>query len=278
MEGEYERVSDRARSIVTKLWTYAVEFGTIVHKLAAVETQSVLRSLGASVRELRETRGLSRRELAGRSGLSERFLAQVESGEGNPSVVSLLQIARALGTTGALLLAAPVKRGAIALLGLRGAGKTSIGRALSKKLKLQFVELDHNIEQAAGLSLQEIFVVHGETYYRELEFQAIGRLFPREDPVVIAAGGGIITHRESFDSLREHARTVWLKADPEEHWNRVVAQGDHRPMENDPLAMERLRSLLAAREPLYASADFTVDTTGRTIADVVREICEWARA
>lgn len=245
---------------------------------AESRTEPMLRTLGLRVRALREQRGWSRRELSVHTDLSERFLAQIETGDGNPSVGSLLQIARALSTTASALLEAPPRSRAIALLGLRGAGKSSIGSALAKKLNIQFAELDQRIEEAAGLALQEIFVLHGENYYRELERRALESLFPREDAIVIAASGGIVTNRETFDFLRERALTVWLRADPEDHWNRVVAQGDHRPMENDPLAMDRLRSLLAEREPMYARADFTVDTSSRTPDEVVTAIHGWLHA
>lgn len=237
-----------------------------------MRVEPMLQTLGGRIRQLREQQALTRRELGERADLSERFLAQIETGVGNPSVASLIQIARALGTTASALLAAPPRSRAVALLGLRGAGKSSIGRALADLLNVTFIELDQKIEEAAGLALQEIFILHGENYYRELEKKAVEKLFPREDTIVIAASGGIVTNPQSYDLLREHATTIWLKADPEDHWNRVVAQGDHRPMANDPLAMDRLRALLAEREPLYARAEFTIQTSGRRESAVAREI------
>jgi XRE family aerobic/anaerobic benzoate catabolism transcriptional regulator len=212
----------------------------------------LLRDLGDRVRTLRDARGLSRRELAERSRLSERFLAQVETGDGNPSVVTLAQIARALDTTTSDLLTLPVKRKPVALLGLRGAGKSTIGRALAAKLRLPFVELDQLVEDAAGLSLQEIFVLHGEDDYRRLERESLDKLLARDERFVCAASGGIVTNPQAFERLRSQATTIWLRAKPEDHWNRVIEQGDRRPMANDPLAMERMRELLTRREPLYA--------------------------
>jgi XRE family aerobic/anaerobic benzoate catabolism transcriptional regulator len=224
---------------------------------------------------MREQLGVSRRELAARARLSERFLAQVESGEGNPSVVSLLQIAGALKTTGAALLEGPARREAVVLLGIRGAGKSTVGRALAGALGVPWIELDQKIEESAGLALQEIFVLHGEDYYRDLEREALSRLVPAASRVVIAASGGIVTNRATFDMLKQNAVTVWLRAAPEDHWNRVVAQGDHRPMGNDPLAMERLRELLKQRENLYAEADLAVDTSAHPVGDVVKQIVQF---
>lgn len=210
--------------------------------------------------------------LAQRTGLSERFLAQVESGEANPSILSLSQIAEALGTSAASLLSASEAPATIALLGLRGAGKSTVGRALSARLGIPFIELDARIEEAAGLSIREIFELHGEEYYRRSELETLQSVLSRGEPLILATGGGIVTHRESFDLLRQNATTVWLKATPEEHWDRVVAQGDHRPMENDPLAMAHLRELLARREDLYRTADHIVDTSARSIDEVVESI------
>ncbi|MBI3817240.1 MAG: helix-turn-helix domain-containing protein [Planctomycetes bacterium] len=242
-----------------------------------MRVEPLLRTLGGRIRALRDEHGWSRRVLAQRTSLSERFLAQIETGEANPSVASLLQIARALDTSASELLAAPPRSRAVALLGLRGAGKSSVGVELAKKLRQPFIELDQRIEESAGLALQEIFILHGEDYYRELERREVEKLFPREDSVVIAASGGIVTNRETFDLLRAHATTIWLRADPGDHWSRVVEQGDHRPMQNDPLAMDRLRALLAERAPLYARADATIDTSGKSVAAVVAEIAAWLK-
>lgn len=239
----------------------------------------LLRDLGRRARALRGARGLTLRELAARSSLSPRFLVQIESGEGNVSVLKLAALARALGTTPAALLseappaAAPVATPpVIALLGLRGAGKTTVGRRLARRLRVPFVELDRRVEQAAGLTLAEIFALHGEDYYRRLEREALQEVLDQDRPVVLATGGGIVNSPETYALLRRRAVTVWLRANPEDHWNRVVQQGDRRPMADNPEAMGELRRLLAAREALYAGADHTVDTSRLTADGVARAV------
>ena len=237
----------------------------------------LLSSLGTRIRGLRVRREWSRRELASAAGLSERFLAQVESGRGNPSVLSLERIAAALDTSPAALLAAPSVPLLVALLGLRVAGKSSVGQRLAMQLGLPFIELDARIEEAAGLTLREIFEMHGEGYYRSCEREALGAILTGGKRAVLATGGSLVTHAENFGTLRRHAVTVWLQATPEEHWSRVVAQGDHRPMANDPLAMAHLRDLLARRQDLYAEADHTVPTSGVPIERVVDRLEAIAR-
>ena len=236
----------------------------------------LLTELGQRVRALRSARGLTLQELSERAQLSTRFLVQVEAGEGNISVRKLAGLAEALGTTPASLLTAPAEPGppTIALLGLRGAGKTTIGRRVARRLRLPFVELDRRIEQAAGLTLPEVFALHGEAYYRRLERETLERVLD-EGPVVLATGGGLPTSPETWSLLKQRALTVWLRARPEDHWNRVVQQGDKRPMADNPQAMAELRRLLAAREPLYAQAHHTVDTTrgeAATAAEVEKRV------
>jgi len=238
-----------------------------------IAAMSFLGAVGAQVRSQRERRGWSRRELAAASGVSERFLAQLEGGEGNISLRRFAEVAHALGTTPAALLApaeaAPTAR-PIALLGVRGAGKSSVGAALAKKLGLRFVEVDREIEEAAGLALADIFTLHGEAYYRRVEREVLTRLVAQ--PGVLATGGSIVNDATNFALLEKRARTVWLRATAEDHWNRVVAQGDQRPMAENPHAFEELRALLAARQKLYARADRTVDTSGKTVKQVVAEL------
>jgi XRE family transcriptional regulator, aerobic/anaerobic benzoate catabolism transcriptional regulator len=238
----------------------------------------LLTGLGRRVRELRGEQGLTLQELAARSDLSPRFLVQVESGEGNISVRKLAGLARALRTTPATLLSGPAEAApqTIALLGLRGAGKTTVGRKLARRLRLPFVELDQRIEQAAGLTLPEIFALHGETYYRRLERETLERVL-EEGPLVLATGGGLPTSPETWSLLKRRARTVWLRAKPEDHWNRVVQQGDRRPMGDNPQAMAELRQLLEAREPLYAEAEQTVDTSRLQAGGVTQAIARHIR-
>lgn len=234
---------------------------------------SLLATVGARVRAARERHGMSRRELSSKCGVSERFLAQLEGGQGNISLARFADVAAALDTTPAELLAGAgvVRRpGApVALLGVRGAGKSTIGAHLARRLAARFVEVDQRIEQAAGLALGEIFEMHGEAYYRRLEREVLAQLLAEARPVVLAAGGSIVNDPSNYGLLRERARTVWLRARAEDHWNRVVQQGDQRPMAENPHAFAELRALLAAREPLYASAHHVVDTTGRSVDEVV---------
>lgn len=228
-------------------------------------------SLGRRARAHRLSRGWTLREIAERSGVSPRFLVQLEAGRGNISVRRLADVALALETTPAVLLseADVPKPSVIALLGLRGAGKTTIGRRLAKRRRVSFVELDKRIEQAADLSLGEIFALHGEDYYRRIEREVLQDVLNEGRPIVLATGGGLVASPETFALLRRSAVTVWLRATPEDHWNRVVRQGDRRPMADHPQAMADLRTLLATREPLYASADHTVDTSSGSVEKIV---------
>jgi XRE family transcriptional regulator, aerobic/anaerobic benzoate catabolism transcriptional regulator len=239
----------------------------------------LLRSLGQRARARRLERGWTLRDVAERSGVSPRFLVQLEAGRGNISVRRLADVARALEMTPAALIALPPERGepVVALLGLRGAGKTTVGRRVARRLRVPFVELDRRIEQAANLSLAELFSLHGEEYYRKLEREVLQAVLDDHRPIVLATGGGIVTSPDTYALLRRSALTIWLRASPEDHWNRVVRQGDRRPMANHPQAMSDLRMLLNSREPLYASAAHTVETSGRPIDRIVEEIAGISR-
>lgn len=238
---------------------------------------SYLETVGATVRSHRERRGWTRKELAQHSGVSERFLAQLETGDGNISLRRFADVAHALGTSPSVLLApadAPAAVKPIALLGVRGAGKSSVGTALARRLGVAFIELDQRIEETAGLPLGEVFAVHGEAYYRRIEREVLTQLLAVPAGMVLATGGSIVNDPTSYALLRARCRTVWLRATPEDHWNRVVAQGDQRPMAENPHAFAELRALLAARETLYARAEHTIDTRGLRVPQVVAAIAE----
>jgi XRE family aerobic/anaerobic benzoate catabolism transcriptional regulator len=245
---------------------------------------SLLAGIGAAVRAAREERGLSRRALSDRSGVSERFLADLEAGSGNISVARLAEVAKALGTSASALLAAAegeagrapapedARRPLIALVGLRGAGKSAIGCRLAKELGVPFFEQDQLVERAAGLSLADIFSLHGEAYYRRLAREVLLRFLSETDAFVLATGGGIVTDREAYRMVQKRCTTVWLRAAPEDHWERVLQQGDTRPGEASADAKSELRALLAAREPLYAQSDVTVDTSRLGLEGSIREV------
>lgn len=242
--------------------------------------EDILALLGDRVHQARVGRRWTLRELAERSGISMRFLVQLEAGRANISVKRLADLAHAFGLPPVALLMdrdaddAPV----VALLGLRGAGKTTVGKRLARRLHVPFVELDRRIEQAADMPLNDLFSIYGEDHYRRLERETLAALLSDPHPMVLAAGGGIVASPDTYAMLKKSAVTVWLRATPEDHWERVVAQGDKRPMADHPQAMADLRALHAARQPLYATADHTVETTGRTIDQVVDSVVAVAGA
>jgi XRE family transcriptional regulator, aerobic/anaerobic benzoate catabolism transcriptional regulator len=278
------------------------------------DASTTLAELGARIRAWRARRGMTRKQLAQDSGLSERFLADVEAGKGNASINSLEATARALNIAlvdllqdsprPALARVASVlshlddaqldhayqllagqfgigedkgrdKR--LALIGLRGAGKTTLGAQLAAHRGVPFIELDREVEREAGTSMNEILLLHGQAGYRRYERRALLRI-AEEHPegVVMTTGGSIVSERETFDLLQSRFYCVWIKASPEEHMARVVAQGDMRPFDSTrgatTEALEDLRRILGSREALYARADAVVDTASRTVKQSLKDL------
>jgi XRE family aerobic/anaerobic benzoate catabolism transcriptional regulator len=253
----------------------------------------LLDRLAASVRARRKDRALTLRELGQSAGVSERFLVLLEAGRANVSVVKLDDIARALGSTASALLADESAHAAgeaarpplVALLGLRGSGKSAIGARAAARLGWPFVELDEAVEAHAGMALAELFELHGGDYYRRVQREEVARLVGAGAGGFLATGGGLVADHETFGRLRGAALTIWLKARAEDHYARVLAQGDTRPAANREDAMRELRALLRARRPLYELADHVVDTSAlgleRSVERVVRcarEACAKTRA
>lgn len=267
--------------------------------------------LGDRVKELRARRGMTRRILARDSGVSERYLAQLESGAGNISIVLLRALARALdvpldsivreGPEAALEIAevnallgrlapseviearnilaarfgapgAGLRLGRIALIGLRGAGKSTLGKRLAAQREVPFIELDREVEAASGMTLSEIFDLYGQAGFRRLERQALDRILGTTPRFVVAAGGSIVSQPDTFAELLLGCFTVWIRARPAEHMQRVIAQGDLRPMADNAEAMADLERILAGREALYSKADATVDTAGRSVESTLEEL------
>jgi XRE family aerobic/anaerobic benzoate catabolism transcriptional regulator len=240
---------------------------------ASNEDAIYLRNLGERVRRARMDKNITRKALANSSGVSERYLAQLESGEANVSVLLLREIARALELSAASLLSEQLPAGhRIALIGLRGAGKSTVGKLLADQLHAPFIELDREIEHASGLSIGMILDMYGQEGFRRLERQSLERVLKAQADFVLATSGGLVQDAETYNRLRETCRTVWLRTSPEEHMQRVIGQGDMRPMGNNAQAMDALKRILAEREPLYAQADTTQNTSGRTPETIAAEI------
>jgi len=269
-----------------------------------------LAGLGDRVRDARLRRGMSRKILARDSGVSERYLAQLEGGEGNVSILLLRQIAAALdirlteligegsGEAAELALitqflkrlprqtlaavrtqlvrkyggAHEERRNRIALIGLRGAGKSTLGARLAKALDAPFVELDREIEREAGTSLSEIFLLYGQAGYRRYERRCLEKVLEKHERVVIATGGSIVSEPGTYELLLSACFAVWLRAEPEEHMARVVAQGDTRPMAGNVQAMDDLRRILDGRAALYRQADVVVNTAGKSVEKSFAEL------
>ena len=221
--------------------------------------------LGERVRAWRTENSMTRKALAQASGVSERYLAQLEAGEGNISVLLLRKVARAMGVPVESLVReeAPPQK-CIALLGLRGAGKSTLGARLAGSLKVPFVELDREVEKEAGAALGEVFAMYGQEGFRRFERRALERVLAQNGRAVIATGGSLVTDPGTYKMLLERCTCVWLKASPEEHMARVIAQGDMRPFKGRSAALEEIRTLLADRDRLYRRADLVLDTSGKS--------------
>jgi XRE family aerobic/anaerobic benzoate catabolism transcriptional regulator len=272
---------------------------------------SFLKLLGDRVREARARRGMTRKILARDSGVSERYLAQLETGQGNISILLLRDIARALDlpvealvyngpeppidlvhTTeflrrlpgeelaqarslllehfGGVDLAA--RRGRVALIGLRGAGKSTLGAMLAERIEVPFLELDRLIEQESGVSLSAIFDLYGQSGFRRFERRCLDDVIERYPRFVLATGGSLVSEPATFERLLTMCYTVWLHASPEDHMQRVIAQGDMRPMADSRESMSDLQRILAVREPLYRKADLSIDTSAGPLTNALHRV------
>jgi XRE family aerobic/anaerobic benzoate catabolism transcriptional regulator len=241
------------------------------------EGDEFLRLFGERVRELRTSRGMTRKRLAQASGVSERYLAQLEAGQANCSILILRQLAGALSVPATTLVEGgerAVRDGRIALVGLRGAGKTTLGTLLAERLSVPFVELDREIEREAGVALATIFDFYGPQGYRRLERQCLERVLATQPRFVLATGGSLVTEPSTYALLRSSCYTVWLTASAGEHMERVIAQGDMRPMAGNRAAMGDLQRILASREALYRQADVEVSTSGRPVREVLESLLD----
>ena len=277
---------------------------------------SALKVLGDRVRQARARRGMTRKQLARDSEVSERYLAQIEVGHGNISVLVLRQLAKALDVPpDVLLLEGPeppvefvhtveflrrlslenlqlarqmlldhfggidpaARHRRIALIGLRGAGKSTLGAALAERLEMPFLELDRLIEQESGLTLDLIFEFYGQAGFRQLERQCLEDVLQRTPRFVIATGGSLVSEPGTFERLLSSCFTVWLRTSPEEHMQRVIDQGDLRPMSNHRDAMSDLKRILTEREVLYGKADIQIDTSGRGFTESLEMLIQKLR-
>jgi XRE family transcriptional regulator, aerobic/anaerobic benzoate catabolism transcriptional regulator len=280
------------------------------HATETDRAHSVLNRLAERVRTVRNGRGMSRKVLAHHARVSERYLAQLEAGKGNISIMLLWRIAHALGVPVAALVEererpldavllenllerlspeqwaearsvllarfggspGAKRRDRIALIGLRGGGKSTAGAPLAKRLGAPFVELDREIEAASGMQLAQMFEMFGQETFRRAERQALEATLQMHDKFVLATGGGLVTEPGTFELLLASCLTVWVRADPDAHMSRVIAQGDLRPMADSARAMDDLLAILKSREPLYATADVILDTSGKTVDESVEEL------
>jgi len=267
------------------------------------DLDTYLKRLGERVRNVRSRRAMSRKALAKHSDVSERYLAQLEGGTGNCSIVLLRRIARALSVPVAELIddrpersidslllmqlldrlapaqvaeardfllsrfggaTSEMRRARIALIGLRGGGKSTLGSLLAGELTCPFIELDREIEQQSGMALSELFEMFGQATFRRMELATLEAVLEKHPRFVLATGGGLVTEPGTFELMLASCFTIWVRASPEDHMRRVIEQGDLRPMSGNTRAMDDLVSILSSRERLYAKADVTLETSGQT--------------
>jgi XRE family transcriptional regulator, aerobic/anaerobic benzoate catabolism transcriptional regulator len=242
---------------------------------ALQQDSAYLVRLGDRVRAWRAEQAMTRKMLSSASGISERYIAQLESGQGNISILLLRKLARAMNMPLERLLAddprAP-RSERIALIGLRGAGKSTLGARLARLLHLPFVELDKEVEREAGAKLEEVFALYGQDAYRRFERRALERIIRQHERVVIATGGSLVTNPETYAILQQNCISLWLRASPEEHMSRVIAQGDLRPFKGRLAALSEINQLLADRESLYAKADAVVETSGKSVKQSLQQV------
>ena len=275
---------------------------------AQATVDALIARVGERVRQARERKGIPRRVLSETSGVSPRYLAQLEAGEGNISIALLQRVALALDARiewfiteddpwasdthrvvelfrvarpdvrarvlDALTPGKPdaPRAGRVCLIGLRGAGKSTLGAMAGKALGVPFVELNRVIEETSGMPVDELMALYGQEGYRSLEAQAVDRVIATHDSVVLAVAGGIVAEPDTYRNLLGHFHTIWLRTSPDEHMTRVRAQGDERPMAGNPEAMAQLRSILTSRETLYARAEAQLDTSGKTVEASLAEL------
>lgn len=240
--------------------------------MSAILESDFLTQLGERVRAWRAEHATTRRALAAASGVSERFLAQLEAGQGNISVLRLRALARAMRVPLESLVRETRKNELIALVGLRGAGKSTLGAKLAEALKAPFVELDKEVEKEAGAELGEVFAMYGQDAFRRFERRALERVLAQHRRAVIATGGSLVTAADTYQQLLARCFCVWLKTRPEEHMERVIAQGDMRPFRGRSAALDEIKQLLEDRAALYARADATLETSGRTVRQSLAEL------
>jgi len=280
-------------------------------KTSSPAIDGYIQGIADRVKGMRAQRGMTRKHLSKNSDISERYLALIEAGQANISITLLLKLADALGVDFEQLLPLTTKEvtetnstplsqfintlsaaqqgealtlltekfnkphtrlHGFALIGLRGAGKTTLGTKLAKKLQIPFLRQTEIIESMAGMQVHELFSLGGQAGYRRLEQDAVNHVVDNYDQVILETGGSLVSEKNTYDLLQKSFFTVWIKALPEEHMNRVISQGDLRPMKHSKESMNDLKLILEERKHDYENANYILDTTGRSIAGCVSEL------